>query len=288
MDLTNQGLVRRSHMLPSLGAGQGSHSHNTLSSSLSTESVGAAMSSGSIAAAAGAAAAGTGIGTGTGTGTGSGQAYDFLGNIDLDDVPRLLDGEFDPFMVIEAQKTQREMARQTRNMRYVRLPKTSRGRGRTVETEKEPGFVATAILSNPANAYSRPSTGAGLASAVGRYRRHISSRGGARSRQGGARGGGGDGDGGTVPSSQTNYSETSLYTSFVSYPSAADGHQQASAGDWGEGEPVPLDIDALMRPNSGFLAGSSRIPNTLSYIDSAEAHSPTGGSPVHSRPNSRK
>ena len=107
-------------------------------------------------------------------------------------MPRLLDGEFDPFMVIEAQKTQREMARQTRNMRYIRLPKTSRGRGRTVDTEKEPGFVAVAILSNPANnTYSRPSTGAGLASAVGRYRSHINSRGGARSRQGGSRGGGG-------------------------------------------------------------------------------------------------
>lgn len=270
LSLSNQGLVKRTNMLPSLGRGQSM-------SGLSTETVGAAMSSTSIAAAA------STTGTGTGTSGGSDE-YDFLGNLDLDDVPRLLDGEFDPFMVIEAQKTQREMARQTRNMRYIRLPKTSRGRGRTVDTEKEPGFVAVAILSNPANnTYSRPSTGAGLASAVGRYRSHINSRGGARSRQGGSRGGGG---GVQSQSSQNNYSGTSVYTSFASHPTAAEG-TNATAGDFLLGEPIPVDIDALMRPSSGYLAGSSRIPNTLSYIDSAEAHSPIA-SPTHSRPNSRK
>ncbi len=265
-DLTNQGLVRRSHLLPSIGSVSSSQQ---AALAMSTETVGAAMSSsGSINTSSEAA------GAATTTGTGGDPEYDFLGNIDLDDVPRLLDGEFDPFMVIEAQKTQREMARQTRNMRYVRLPKTSRGRGRTVETEKEPGFVAMSILSNPANAYSRPSTGAGLASAVGRYRRHIDSRGGARSRQGHRE----------VAPSQSNYSETSLYTSFVSHTTAAENDATDTAEEYMES--VAVDIDALMRPSSGYLTGSSRIPNTLSYIDSAEAHSPVG-SPAHSRPSSR-
>ena len=196
-----------------------------------------------------------------------------MGNIDLDDVPRLLDGEFDPFMVIEGQKYQREVARQTRNMQYVRLPKTSRGRGRSAETEKEPGFVAQSILSNPANAYSRPSTGAGLASAVGRYCRYIDSRGGARPEKR---------DQSALPASQTNYSETSLYTSFTSQPTAViDSNESMNA------TAIDIDIETLMRPSSGYLVGSTRVPNMLSYIDSAEAHSPIG-TPAHSRPNSRK
>ena len=192
--------------------------------------------------------------------------FDYLGNVDLDDVPKLLDGDFDPFMVIEAQKTEREVHRQTRNMRYLRLPKASRGRGRSVATEKEPGFVAVSLI-DAAN--SRPNTGAGFSVASDRYRSHLNSRGRARTRDSDAH-------------SRTNYSETSQYTSFMPLSGESDGK-----GGEGDLNITDFDTDSLMRPNSAFLRGSAMIPPSLSYIDSAEAHS-RSNSPVHSRPQSRK
>ena len=56
--------------------------------------------------------------------------FDYLGNVDLDDVPKLLDGDFDPFMVIEAQKTERESAQKVRDER-------GQLRGRLAEWEEE-------------------------------------------------------------------------------------------------------------------------------------------------------
>ncbi len=195
------------------------------------------------------------------------EAYNYLGNLDLDDVPRLLDGDFDPFMVIEAQRYEREVKRQTRNMRYLRLPRAARGRGRTVESEKEPGFVAKSLMDA---ATSRPSTGAGFSVASDRYRSHLNSRGRQRARDADAY-------------SRTNYSETSQYTSFQ--PLSGD----LNNGERQEGELNINDFDSesLMRPNSAFLRGSSLIPPSLSYIDSEHAHS-RSNSPVHSRPQSRK
>ena len=200
--------------------------------------------------------------------------FNFLGNIDLDDVPKILDGDFDPFMVIEAQKTQREVAKQTRNMRYLRLPKSSRGRGRSVETEKDLGFVATSLIDAST---SRPSTGAGYSVAQDRYRSHISSRGRARTR---------DKD----TNSRANYSETSQYTSFMGLSGEMDGMDGGDGGVGGDNAGMgvsDLGAGSLTRPNSSHaLRGSALIPSSLSYIDSAEAHS-RSNSPLHSRPSSR-
>ena len=118
-------------------------------------------------------------------------------------------------------------------------------------------------------ANSRPNTGAGFSVASDRYRSHLNSRGRARTRDSDAH-------------SRTNYSETSQYTSFMPLSGESDGK-----GGEGDLNITDFDTDSLMRPNSAFLRGSAMIPPSLSYIDSAEAHS-RSNSPVHSRPQSRK
>ena len=131
------------------------------------------------------------------------NSFNYLGNVDLDDVPKLLDGDFDPFMVIEAQRVSERLSDK---------PTTCGACACRRQIEAEAGRWirrgSQALWPRPFRlppAMSRPSTGAGFSVAFDRYRAHLRSRGRQGTREADA-------------CSRTNYSETSQYTSFSHYP----------------------------------------------------------------------
>ena len=168
------------------------------------------------------------------------------GNLfDLNEVPNILDGDLDPFMVLDSCRTEIELKAKRRALVFCRTPVNERSRGRTVENTRDPGYVAESLASNGAY-QSRPGTGH-TGSDLAKERLLLNkSRDGRRPRTH------------TSPSHMST-AGTSTLVSGGDYLSQTG--MTYDSGLWGTQE-------SLSRPSSRHhLIGSSKIPSASSYVD---------------------
>jgi CRP-like cAMP-binding protein len=188
----------------------------------------------------------------------------FNGEYDIEDIPVYLDGDFDPFMILDACKTDRELKLKSSVVRNIRRPKSVRAKGRSTEGTKDPGFVELSLADSKSNDLEKGGGNVGSEYANERYRL-------SRSREGNRS---------ISPmkkysGSQEMVEEESVSLMNVSLPAlqmrSVLSVSAASLIGTNPGFSRPTSADS--RPGSAssvYLRGSSSIPSSMSYLDSRD------------------